>query len=847
MTIFSRLFHEAMVILLLLLIAVTGFAGDKVQLSAEPAWLINHNIDLAKKPATRLISNGYYLALVDHQVNLVNRTEYMHIIREVVNETGVQNVSDVSVSFSPSFQQVIFHKVNLVRNNSIVSSLNPRDIKIVQEESDADNFQYSGIKRAYTILKDVRKGDRIDFAYSVIGFNPVFKDKYADKIYFALETAVSNYFETIIAPKTRRLFFQSVNKAPLATETMQGDLKLYSWSNPDVKVWQSQPGVPTWFNNYPCVSVTEFEHWRGVVDWGMEIFKNYDYPFSPALDNEIAGWRKTAGDDKDVFSSLALRFVQDKIRYLGLEIGVNTHQPHDPSEVFQQRFGDCKDKALLLATILQKEGIPAYVALVNTSERDKTKEAVPSITVFNHAIVAVERNRDYFFIDPTATGQRGEFVNTYIDGYGYALVLKKGQDTLSHVEPGYLNESTIVERFDISYTDTSRFSVSTIYSGGRADDLRNSIAGMSSTEMDDNYKKYYSKTYEDIEQAAPIDIEDDGLKNDLTVKEFYAIPSLWETDEKGKKSFEVFAKAIYEEIPDPSAVFKDAPVALHFPLSVHYTIELNMPSSWELNLPGIHIKNESYQFDFVSKLEANKIKLKYYFKTFRDHIPVSEIARFKSDYKKIVATLDLNMTKTGFETATSFDPDKEIDVPVNLRMVVLAFLTIVGLGFLLRFLNSRNVPVYYEDENRQLSGWLIFLAVVLGLGILVNIFNFTKSNFFDKESWALLETQGGSRLQNILRLEMVLSLLAICGNVAAFYWLLRRRDIFPSMFIWFLGTNVAGQLILNILYSFSPAIAHTEIMNSAVIRLGRTAIFAVIWILYILRSEQVKATFTKTS
>ena len=90
--------------------------------------------DRSKTPSPKSISNGYYLELIDQQVNLVSNSEYTHFIRHIVNESGVQNASEVSVIFSPEFQQVIFHKIIVTRGGETVSYLDPRQIKLYRKK-----------------------------------------------------------------------------------------------------------------------------------------------------------------------------------------------------------------------------------------------------------------------------------------------------------------------------------------------------------------------------------------------------------------------------------------------------------------------------------------------------------------------------------------------------------------------------------------------------------------------------------------------------------------------------------------------------------------------------------------
>jgi len=81
-------------------------------------------------------------------------------------------------------------------------------------------------------------------------------------------------------------------------------------------------------------------------------------------------------------------FVQHDIRYVAVEIGIGGWQPHFAAETFKHRYGDCKDKAALLGTMLNSAGIRSYLLGVNY-EHGTVFEEMPSIGSFNHAILAI--------------------------------------------------------------------------------------------------------------------------------------------------------------------------------------------------------------------------------------------------------------------------------------------------------------------------------------------------------------------------------------------------------------------------------------------------------------------------
>jgi hypothetical protein len=111
-------------------------------------------------------------------------------------------------------------------------------------------------------------------------------------------------------------------------------------------------------------------------------------------------------------------YVSRQIRYVAIEIGVGGYQPHPPADVYRNKYGDCKDKATLLLTMLDHIGLRGYPALVGTRRDIEADPKVPTLATFDHMIVAlpipanlrtaVERFASYdahdeiLWIDPTS-------------------------------------------------------------------------------------------------------------------------------------------------------------------------------------------------------------------------------------------------------------------------------------------------------------------------------------------------------------------------------------------------------------------------------------------------------------
>lgn len=84
------------------------------------------------------------------------------------------------------------------------------------------------------------------------------------------------------------------------------------------------------------------------------------------------------------------QFVQHDIRYVAIELGIGGWQPHPAAEVFTHHYGDCKDKATLLSSMLKQIGVDSFYVVINAHRGSVTPQTPATVGVFNHAILAIQ-------------------------------------------------------------------------------------------------------------------------------------------------------------------------------------------------------------------------------------------------------------------------------------------------------------------------------------------------------------------------------------------------------------------------------------------------------------------------
>jgi hypothetical protein len=139
--------------------------------------------------------------------------------------------------------------------------------------------------------------------------------------------------------------------------------------------------------NYDPKGPTAVQSWAEAGRVYHPLFTSAEKP-----DTEISAQvEKLSTGKSDVLSKVdaLYTYVSREIRYVAVEIGIGGYQPHPAPDVYKYKYGDCKDKATLLLTMLNDIGLRGYPALVGTRGDIEADPQLPTLATFDHMIVAL--------------------------------------------------------------------------------------------------------------------------------------------------------------------------------------------------------------------------------------------------------------------------------------------------------------------------------------------------------------------------------------------------------------------------------------------------------------------------
>lgn len=657
--------------------AVAGPASFST--GAAPSWV---QVATVENPGTASPAGASLTVLDDHQIRVTDRSvaRYFRHVHFVASPKDVEEQSQIQIEFEPSYQTLTIHYIRVQRGAVVRNELHPAEVRVLHREQELEERIFNGTVEAVAILNDVRVGDVIDYAYTIGGDNPVMAGKFDEVIDLAPGDFVKRLRVRLLWPQGRKLFMRRHNTDVEPTITAGAETE-YVWERRDTSPIDDEDGIPGWYFPGPWVDVGEFERWSDVVTWGLPLYAAGGAP-SPELKERVDTIaRASASTEARIIA--ALRFVQDDVRYLGIEMGQYSHRPTSPAKVLARRFGDCKDKALLLTTMLQALGIDAAPALVNTESGQTLDSRLPSPYAFDHVIVHVRLNGRVYWLDGTRTFQRGGLAQFYNPPFGKALVLRPATDALENIPLTTPANPTVftTERYVVtSLTAPVALTVTTVYTGEDADDLRYDLSRTSVESLAKQYLNFYAEDNPQIEASGPPTFKDDDATNTLTVTERYSIPNFWKDE-----SHVVGADLIWSEVRKPKVSRRSMPLEVAYPLHIRQRIEVEMPEAADAERESFSFRDSAIAFEHTADRSGKRLVLDYSLRTERDHVEAKDMPRH-------LATLDSIQDNLSYEVPQH--PSRSGLDTRNRLMVLGSAASLGAVGFLVvRFTTRRRQAI----------------------------------------------------------------------------------------------------------------------------------------------------------
>ena len=623
-----------------------GFTSKSFRYSvaAPSSWILRRDISFERASAGKSFPIEYLM--VDTQVSLLERTPvtYIRVAGRANDKAGIDGMTPIQIPFNPDYESLTVHSITIWRNEQKQDRLKNAKVDILQREKELERRIYDGTITALFIPEDVRVGDVIDFSYTIRGANPILGDRYAGYFLTAYNAPAKALHMRIIHPPEKKLNSRQINSPSVSLRIKEdGPVREIAFDANDTTAVVDEGDRPIWHMITPGFEVSEYESWQEVSDWAGKLFK-VPTDLSPALRARIDEIRRQNPVARDQVRA-ALQLAQEEIRYFGVELGVSSHRPAHPNDTFERRYGDCKDKTLLLTTILRQLGVEAVPALVWARRGKLLGSVLPSPRAFDHVITRVTLDGKVYWLDATRNYQFGSIEKLGFYDFGKALPV--GNASLDDVLPpeGYVNSTRSVETFRVvTGKEPVQATIETTHAGARAESMRAFVASRGFSEVSKLIGSDMVRRYPTAEMDGELTVADDKATNEFRTIEKYRIRDFL-SYKSGRFTIRVDGGQVLGAIPLPKAVNRSTPFALPYPAEITDTaiVELPEPTPFRPNEPVV-IRDPSFGYRSAIRAQPSRLTVDYEVRTLQDNVTAVNFGAYLEKTQRIRMNISTSLT-----------------------------------------------------------------------------------------------------------------------------------------------------------------------------------------------------------
>ncbi len=545
-----------------------------------PAWI------LPAPPLPAPVDAPFSVRLNDVQLRVdAQPATYVHRALVARDIGSLDNVANLELSFQPDYEVLQLHRLRVHRAGRIEDRLDDADVRFLQRERGLEQGIYSGRVTVAIVLPDLRVGDTLEIEYTTVGANPVFEGRYMEAAQWDAPFPVAWRRVVLDTPEGRpvghRLVGAAAGTAPAISEQLRGGRRLQVFEGRNLPALLGDPGTPRDVQGARWLQFSEYASWSEVNAWALRLFqagasgKAFEAALAPAR----------AARTPEQAAVRALEFVQNEIRYLSLSLGENSHRPALPAEVLARRYGDCKDKSLLLVTMLRALGLEADPVLVPVALHKNLGQYLPSPMLFDHAIVRLKLDGRSWFLDPTRQGQHGQLARMGQPLAGAdVLVAHAGAAALEAIPyPAEPERQRRSEQVSLAAMDApATLVVRSEYTGAGAEALRASFAMATQAELRKSVEGAMARRYPEAQLSGDVTLQDDRERNVAVIESRFTVPNMFSESAEGW-SVDYSAVNMADLLLPPEGARRSAPLAVPgYPYAVDYEMALLLPDSFAL-------------------------------------------------------------------------------------------------------------------------------------------------------------------------------------------------------------------------------------------------------------------------
>lgn len=612
--------------------------------SREPDW----ELDAPEE-------HGVAFLLADEQHHVPSQAVFARTVRRVLTRAAVQALGQVGIDFDPAAESLRIHDLVIWRRTEEGgwdgrSVAGPEQFLIRQREQQLEQQMLNGRASLVALVEDLRVGDAIDLSWAVEPRDPLEGLRFTAFHGFVWSVPVGVATFTLHLDPEAPLFWTIHGPTDTVSLVHESASGREHWQQVRPPITKFEPNAPPGRWNFPLLEVSAWPDWAAVAEFA-------DRLWAEALEDGVdqiaeAAERLRVPGELAQSVTQAIRFVQEEIRYLNVDFGHGSGLlPNGAGTVLRRRFGDCKDKAVLLTTLLRALGCEAWPFLVNPAWSGALSSLHPSLGAFNHVIVTFVVGGTRYFVDPTFVGQRGDLAYLVPPRYLCGLELRSGATELMAIPSVPAAELTVTETFVLDGKQRNG-SVEQVLqaTGWLADEVRGAIARSGEAAFFKARAEALQSHFPALEpQPESGEVQEDPHSDSIEVRSRHLLPTWGSKGEKPPPAFRYGAHGLFlavELVQPPEQ--RTLPWALRHPMRVKHCVVVSGRCVRRMKSEKYLHSGPGFRYSCDIAHGRKRVTFTYVWETTASEIPAAEWPDYCRERQKALQHAGANVVCSRF-------------------------------------------------------------------------------------------------------------------------------------------------------------------------------------------------------
>ena len=394
---------------------------------------------------------------------------------KLFNDRDRDQLAEVNLPYNSSYETIHVISARTVRKDGTVVTVKPDDIRISSPYSEF--LMYDDAQAMSFSMPAIEDDCIIDYTWEQVTHPMVMPGQFTQFWGFSGFEPVGISRIALHISADKHIKYKAYNDdtlKPVIVTSLDGKTQTYTWERDNINPIANEPSMPRVDEVTSWLEISSLDSWQDIAHrfWDLQHPQTKSSKeIKSTVDQLILG--KSSDEDK---ARAIYDWVATRTRYVGLEFGISAYKPHSATEVRDKQYGDCKDKATLLITMLGAAGIKAHPVFLHAEERRLVDVGLPTVAAFDHCIALAQVDGKDVWLDATAdTCPYGDIPMS--DRGVRALVVKDGQGEFKTI-PMYIasdNGTEVVSHVHVNADGSASIEMAISLRGEMAQEIRSAV------------------------------------------------------------------------------------------------------------------------------------------------------------------------------------------------------------------------------------------------------------------------------------------------------------------------------------------------------------------------------------